>query len=195
MASLLGLAFAWPSDARSDAALGQAAASGASHWSFQNPTEPSVPAVDNRAWPRSDIDRFLLAKLEDAGLMPLGQADKRTLIRRATYDLTGLPPTPAEVDAFVADTSADAFANLVERLLASPRYGERWGRHWLDVVRYADTAGENTDMPVDDAWRYRNYVIAPSTKTSRSTSLSANSWPGIFWPRPTLNFHRSATAN
>ena len=159
MASLLGLAFAWPSGARSDAALGQAAASGASHWSFQKPTEPTVPAVDNRAWPRSDIDRFLLAKLEGAGLTPLGPADKRTLIRRATYDLTGLPPTPAEVDAFVADTSADAFANLVERLLASPRYGERWGRHWLDVVRYADTAGENTDMPVDDAWRYRNYVI------------------------------------
>jgi hypothetical protein len=101
----------------------------------------------------------LLAKLEGAGLAPLDQADKRTLIRRATYDLTGLPPTPAEVDAFLEDPSPRAFAHVVERLLASERYGERWGRHWLDVVRYADTAGENTDMPVADAWRYRNFVI------------------------------------
>ena len=145
--------------ARADAALGQANAPVQSHWSFQKPSEPAVPDVRDGAWPRSEVDRFLLAKLEAAGLAPFGQADKRTLIRRATYDLTGLPPTPAEVDAFLDDPSPRAFAHVVERLLASERYGERWGRHWLDVVRYADTAGENTDMPVADAWRFRNYVI------------------------------------
>lgn len=145
--------------ARADAALGQANAPVQSHWSFQKPSEPAVPDVRDGAWPRSEVDRFLLAKLAAAGLAPLGQADKRTLIRRATYDLTGLPPTPAEVDAFFDDPSPRAFAHVVERLLASERYGERWGRHWLDVVRYADTAGENTDMPVADAWRFRNYVI------------------------------------
>ena len=145
--------------ARADAALSQANAPVQSHWSFQKPSEPAVPDVRDGAWPRSEVDRFLLAKLEAAGFAPLGQADKRTLIRRATYDLTGLPPTPAEVDAFLDDPSPRAFAHVVERLLASERYGERWGRHWLDVVRYADTAGENTDMPVADAWRFRNYVI------------------------------------
>ena len=111
------------------------------------------------AWPRSEVDRFLLAKLEAAGFAPLGQADKRTLIRRATYDLTGLPPTPAEVDAFLDDPSPRAFAHVVERLLASESLRRTLGRHWLDVVRYADNAGENTDMPVADAWRFRNYVI------------------------------------
>ena len=121
--------------ARADAALGQANAPVQSHWSFQKPSEPAVPDVRDGAWPRSEVDRFLLAKLEAAGLAPLGQADKRTLIRRATYDLTGLPPTPAEVDAFLDDPSPRAFSRVVERLLASERYGERWGRHWLDVVR------------------------------------------------------------
>ena len=92
-------------------------------------------------------------------MTPVRDADRHTLLRRATFDLTGLPPTPKEIDAFLQDSSPDAFAKVVDRLLASPRYGERWGRHWLDVVRYADTAGENSDMPVDDAWRYRNYVV------------------------------------
>ena len=126
---------------RADAGLGQAKAGSGSHWSFQKPDAPAVPSVRDSAWPRSEVDRFLLAKLEGAGLAPLGQADKRTLIRRATYDLTGLPPTPAEVDAFLEDPSPRAFAHVVERLLASERYGERWGRHWLYVVRYADSVG------------------------------------------------------
>ncbi|MDP6794019.1 MAG: DUF1549 and DUF1553 domain-containing protein [Verrucomicrobiota bacterium] len=156
---LFALALALTNSGRADESPRQAVASDPSHWSFQRPTKPGVPHVSDRAWPRSDLDCFLLAKLEEAGVAPFGPADKRMLIRRTTYDLTGLPPTPNEVDAFLADTSPDPFANLVERLLASPRYGERWGRHWLDVVRYADTAGENTDMPVADAWRYRNYVI------------------------------------
>ncbi len=127
-------------------------------WSFQplqNPTAPSSTAPDSSHL----VDDFLDARLAAAGLARSSEADPRTLIRRVTYDLTGLPPTPAEVDAFLADSSPQAYEQLIERLLQSPRYGERWGRHWLDLVRYADTAGENTDHPIPDAWRYRNWVI------------------------------------
>jgi hypothetical protein len=122
-------------------------------WAFQ-----PLPAAEKEA-SSAKIDEFINAKIAEAGLTPNPAADKRTLIRRATYDLTGLPPTPEEVDAFVADPSSDAFAKVVERLLASPQYGVQWGRHWLDVVRYADTAGENTDRPLPHAWRYRNWVF------------------------------------
>ena len=118
-----------------------------------------MPAVKDTAWPRSDLDRFILAKLEERGLRPNADADKRTLLRRATYDLTGLPPTPEETREFLADQSPDAFAKVIERLLASPAYGEKWGRHWLDLVRYADTSGCNSDFPIPSAYRYRNYVI------------------------------------
>jgi cytochrome c553 len=128
-------------------------------WSFRPVADPPVPAVADESWPRGDIDHFLLARLEAKGLKPVAPADKRTLIRRATFDLTGLPPTPEEVDAFLADESPHAFETVVERLLASPHYGERWGRHWLDLVRYADTSGCNSDYPVPSAYRYRNYVI------------------------------------
>jgi hypothetical protein len=99
-------------------------------------------------------------KLAEEGIAQVGPADKRTLLRRVTYDLTGLPPAPADLDSFEGDRSLDAFAHVVERLLASPAYGERWGRHWLDLVRYADTAGETGDYPATLAWKYRNYVIA-----------------------------------
>jgi hypothetical protein len=115
--------------------------------------------VKNTAWPLTPIDRFILAKLEEKGLAPVGTADKRVLIRRATFDLTGLPPSPEEVEAFLADPSPQAFEKVIDRLLASRHYGERWGRYWLDIVRYADTAGETADFPVPDAYRYRNYVI------------------------------------
>lgn len=128
-------------------------------WSRKPVQNPSVPEVKNTAWPSTSIDRFILAKLEKRGVQPTAPADKRTLIRRATFDLTGLPPTPEEIDAFTADRSTNAFAKVVERLLSSPHYGERWGRHWLDIVRYADTAGDTADYPVGLAWRYRNYVI------------------------------------
>ena len=107
----------------------------------------------------SAIDAFLLAKLDEAGLERANPADKKTLIRRATFDLIGLPPTPEEVAAFQADPSADAFAKVVDRLLASPHFGERWARHWLDLVRYAETLGHEFDYPLTDAWRYRDYVI------------------------------------
>ncbi len=130
-----------------------------SFWSFQPLSAPPPPAVRDAAWPRGDIDRFVLARMEAQGVQPAPMADKRILLRRATYDLTGLPPTPEELDAFLADSSPTAFATVVDRLLASPRYGERWGRHWLDLVRYADTAGDSADYPVPEAHLYRDWVI------------------------------------
>ena len=126
----------------------------ARHWAFEPPRASAPPTTDP-----NPIDAFLAVKQRRAGVTSLGPADKRTLIRRASFDLLGLPPTPEDVTAFLSDSSPDAFARLVDRLLASPQYGERWGRIWLDVVRYADTAGETADMPVPDAWRYRDYVI------------------------------------
>jgi hypothetical protein len=130
------------------------------HWAFQPPSDPSAPAVKNAAWPKSPLDNFILAKLEAAGLSPAAPADRRTLIRRVTFDLTGLPPTPAEIEAFVADDRPNTFADLVDRLLASPAYGERWGRHWLDVARYADSNGLDENVAHGNAWRYRDYVVA-----------------------------------
>jgi len=129
------------------------------HWAFKPVADPAVPTVVDEAWCQTPIDRFIRARQEEAGVAPLPRADRRTLIRRATFDLTGLPPTPEEVEAFVADPSPRAFDTVVERLLASTAYGERWARHWLDVVRYADTAGETADYPVPVAWRYRNYCV------------------------------------
>jgi len=128
-------------------------------WSFQPVREPAVPQVRSGSWAQNEIDRFILAKLESHGMQPAPAADKRALIRRATFDLTGLPPTPEEVEDFLADESPTAFARVIERLLASRHYGERWGRHWLDVVRYADTSGCNSDFPIPQAYLYRNYVI------------------------------------
>ncbi|HBI46813.1 MAG TPA: hypothetical protein DDY78_28760, partial [Planctomycetales bacterium] len=122
------------------------------HWSFQPVKRPAVPTVKDQTWVQSPVDAFILAKLESKGMQPAQPANKRTLIRRATYDLIGLPPTPEEVTAFVADESPDAFAKVLDRLLASPHYGERWGRHWLDVASYA-----SSDSPY--AFTYRDYVI------------------------------------
>jgi hypothetical protein len=129
------------------------------YWAFQPIRKPPVPRVRDAAWPLNDVDRFILSRLEARGLVPVEPADKPTLLRRATFDLTGLPPTPEEIAAFLADDSPAAFARVVDRLLASPAYGERWGRHWLDLVRYADTAGDNSDYPVPQLYRYRNWVI------------------------------------
>jgi len=128
-------------------------------WSFHAPVRPAVPVVQGN-WAYNDIDRFVLAKLHEKHLEPVRDADKRTLIRRVTYDLTGLPPTPPEIDAFLSDKSPQAYEHLVDRLLASPAYGERWGRMWLDVVRYADTSGGGGDYPIKQAYKYRDYVIA-----------------------------------
>ena len=140
-------------------AVGMSLEEGRKFWSFQPVKDPPVPKVKNATWPRNAVDHFILARLEDGRRDSGSAADKRTLLRRVTFDLTGLPPTPAEMDAFLADTSPQAFEKVVDRLLASPRYGERWGRHWLDVVRYADTCGNASDYPVPQAHRYRDWVI------------------------------------
>ncbi|MEZ5404283.1 MAG: PSD1 and planctomycete cytochrome C domain-containing protein [Bryobacteraceae bacterium] len=133
-------------------------------WSFVPPSEPAIPPVKNAAWAKSPLDAFILAGLEAKGLTPAPPAAKRALIRRATYDLTGLPPTPTEVQAFLDDNTPEAFARVVDRLLASPRYGERWGRHWLDVARYADSNGLDENLVYKNAFRYRDYVIAAFNK-------------------------------
>jgi hypothetical protein len=132
---------------------------GRAFWSFQPVSDPPPPRVREQKWPLGDVDRFVLAKLEEKGLLPVGEADPRTLLRRVTYDLTGLPPTPEEIEEFLGDPSPEAYARRVDRLLAQPQYGERWGRHWLDLVRYADTAGCNSDYPIPQMYRYRNWVI------------------------------------
>jgi len=135
------------------------AGGGSNHWSFQPIVRPEPPAVKGEAWVRNPIDRFVLAQLEARGMAPSAEADRYTLIKRLSYDLLGLPPTVAEVDAFVNDTSPDAYEKLVDRLLDSPHYGERFARHWLDKARYADSDGYEKDNPRPDAWRYRNWVI------------------------------------
>jgi Protein of unknown function (DUF1549)/Protein of unknown function (DUF1553)/Planctomycete cytochrome C len=129
------------------------------YWAFQKPKAAAPPAVKDTKWPQSDIDRFVLAKEEQKGLKPVADADKRTLGRRVYYDLTGLPPSPEELDAFVKDRSSDAYEKLVDKLLASPRFGEQWGRHWLDVARYGESTGLDRNLNFPYAWRYRNYVI------------------------------------
>lgn len=135
---------------------------GKNHWAFQPVQKPAVPTVKGAAWARSPVDNFVLARLESAGLAPNPVADKRTLIRRVTFDLTGLPPTEPEIQRFLADGSPDAFAKVVDRLLDSPAYGERWARHWMDVARYSDTKGDpprRDDQRFPHAWTYRDYLI------------------------------------
>jgi mono/diheme cytochrome c family protein len=129
------------------------------HWGFSKPQIADVPKVDNAQWNQHPIDQFIYKQLKDSGLKPNGKADKRTLIRRVTYDLTGLPPTFQEVETFLNDNSDDAYEKLIDRLLASTHYGERWGRHWLDLVRYAETNSYELDGPKPFAWKYRDYVI------------------------------------
>lgn len=131
----------------------------AKHWSFQPLADVKPPEPADLQWVQTPIDRFILSGLEAAGLKPAPPADKRTLLRRVTFDLIGLPPTPAEIEAFLADDSAAAYTKVVDRLLASPHYGERWARHWLDLVRYAETHGHEFDFEMPNAYRYRDYVI------------------------------------
>ena len=128
------------------------------HWAFQ-PISEVKPPVDAESWSDHPIDRFIRNRQREAGVTPVAMAARRQLIRRASFDLIGMPPTPKQVEAFIADKKPGAFARVVDQMLASPRYGERWGRHWLDLVRYADTAGENSDYPIREAYLYRDYVI------------------------------------
>jgi mono/diheme cytochrome c family protein len=128
-------------------------------WAWQPIRETKAPAVKDASWPRGEIDRYILATLEQKGLKPVRDSDRLTLIRRVTFDLIGLPPTLVEIDHFIKETSAGAFEKVVDRLLASPAFGERWGRHWLDVSRYGESTGPSRNVPFPHAWRYRDYVI------------------------------------
>jgi hypothetical protein len=152
----------WPDEEAARASAGQGTFDLAQrrhdHWAWRPIDEPTPPVMDSD-WARNPVDQFLLAKLEASGLKPAAAADRGTLIRRVSFDLIGLPPTSREVEAFAGDESPDAFEKVVDRLLDSPRFGERWGRHWLDLVRYAETLGHEFDYPIHHAWRYRDYVI------------------------------------
>ena len=152
----------WPKQAVTAASAGtggkQITAADRQYWAFQPVKDPAPPAVKAAAWAKNPLDRFVLAKLEEKHLTPAKPAGKLTLLRRVTYDLTGLPPTPEEIAAFEADNSPTAFARVVDQLLAKPQYGEHWGRHWLDVARFADSTGMDEDHVYPNAWRYRDYV-------------------------------------
>jgi|694.fasta_scaffold10361_14 hypothetical protein len=130
------------------------------HWAFQPMARPVPPAVRNESWVRNEIDRFVLARLEQAGLAPAAAADKRAWLRRASFDLTGLPPTPAELEHFLSEAGEQAYERAIDALLAKPQYGERWGRHWLDLARYADSNGLDENLAMGNAWRYRDWVVA-----------------------------------
>ncbi len=129
------------------------------HWSFQPAIRRDHAALKDAAWPRTEIDKYILAGLEAQQLQPVADADKETLLRRVTYDLIGLPPTPQEIDEFAKDPSSSALETVIDRLLASPQFGERWGRHWLDVARYGESTGKERNVPFPNAWRYRDYVF------------------------------------
>ncbi|MBM3983917.1 MAG: DUF1549 domain-containing protein, partial [Planctomycetes bacterium] len=157
---------AWVKTGAPDPRDGKAAAFGVDlergrqFWAFQPPRKHAPPAVKDATWPRNDVDRFVLAELEKRGLKPVAPAAKRDWIRRTTFDLTGLPPPPEEVEAFEKDGAPDAYEKVVDRLLASPHYGERWGRYWLDLARYTDDLGGTVGpVPAPNAWRYRDWVL------------------------------------
>ncbi len=171
------------------------------HWSFVAPTRPAVPAIGNRQPAIANpIDAFIRARLAKEQLTPSPEADRVTLVRRLTLDLLGLPPKPADVDAFVNDTSPDAYGKLVERLLASPHYGERWGRWWLDVARYADSNGYSIDAP-RSIWRYRDWVIAALNRDSPFDQFTIEQLAGDMLPNATMEqkvatgFHRNTQIN
>lgn len=132
---------------------------GREFWSFKPPVKHPLPALKNPNWPQTEIDHFILARMEKAGLNPARKADRLTLIRRAYFDLAGLPPRPEEIDAFLNDASANAFEKVIDDLLSSPHFGERWGRHWLDIARFAESSGGGRALIFPNAWRYRDYVV------------------------------------
>lgn len=170
------------------------------HWAFQAPKRPALPNVGNNAWVRNAIDAFILARLQEDKLKPSPEADRRTLIRRVSLDLTGLPPTPAEVDAFLKDTSPQAYEKVVDRLLQSPHYGEKWARHWLDLARYADTHGFTIDGP-REIWKYRDWVIEALNKDKPFDQFVIEQFAGDLLPKATqaqkiaTGFHRNTLIN
>ena len=162
------------------------------HWSWQRVVRPDTPVTKNTDWPTDAIDRFILAGLEDVDLSPAGPADRLTWLRRVTFDLTGLPPTPDEITAFQADTTPAAHEKVVDRLLASPRFGERWGRHWLDVVRYAETRGHEFDPDIANAWQYRDYVVRALNADVPYDRFVREHLAGDVLPEPRLNLENGA---
>jgi mono/diheme cytochrome c family protein len=172
----------------------------AKHWSFVAPVRPAEPAVKNAAWVRNPIDRFVLARLEKEGLSPSPEAPKETLLRRVSLDLTGLPPSPAEVDQFLSDLSPNAYEKAVDRLLASPHYGERWARHWLDGARYADSNGYSIDSP-RSIWPYRDWVINALNADMPFDEFAIEQLAGDLLPNATVDqkiatgFHRNTQIN
>lgn len=163
-----------------------AAAPKPAHWAFQPVRKSAPPVVKNAAWVRNEIDRFVLARLEKDNIAPSPEASRATLIRRVTFDLTGLPPAPADVQAFVADTRPDAYERLVDRLLASPRFGERWARHWLDLARYADSDGYEKDKERPIAWRWRDWVINALNRDMPFDRFTVEQLAGDLLPSPTI---------
>jgi mono/diheme cytochrome c family protein len=173
---------------------------GATHWAFVPPVRPPLPAVQNTNWVRTPIDAFILARLEKEGLQPSPEADRATLLRRLSLDLTGLLPAPAEVEAFVHDPSPDAYERVVDHLLASPHYGERWGRHWLDLARYADSNGYSIDAP-REIWKYRDWVIDALNHDKPFDQFAIEQIAGDLLPGATreqriaTGFHRNTQIN
>ncbi len=171
------------------------------YWAFVKPKPQSLPSVKQTGWVRQPVDRFVLARLEKEKLAPSPEADKAALLRRVSLDLTGLPPTPEELAAFQADTSRDAYEKQVDRLLASPRYGERWASLWLDLARYGDTKGFEKDRARPGAWTYRDWVIRAFNKNVPYDSFVIKQLAGDLLPNPAFedriatSFHRQTQAN
>jgi len=184
----------WPDDSRSGSS------ETSDHWSFRRPVRPELPEVPDPSWARNPIDRFVLARLDREGLKPSSEADRTTLIRRLSLDLIGLPPTIAEVDAFLSDDRPDSYEKLVDRLLASPHYGERWGRRWLDAARYADTNGYEKDRE-RSIWPYRDWVIQAINADMPFDRFTVEQIAGDLLPNPTTEqkiatgFHRNTMIN
>ena len=172
-----------------------------SHWSFQPVHRSEPPKVEHQAWVRNEIDSFILSKLEHEKITPSPEADRRTLIRRLSFDLLGLPPSPQEVDDFLDDNRPDAYERLVDRLLASPHFGERWGKHWLDRARYADSSGCLTDLARPFAWRWRDWVVEAINNDLPFDQFTIDQIAGDLLPQPTLDsriavgFHQNALNN
>ncbi|HYO80558.1 MAG TPA: PSD1 and planctomycete cytochrome C domain-containing protein [Bryobacteraceae bacterium] len=188
----------WPVGAKSATA---AAAKTTTHWSFQSVARREPPQTQNTAWTRNEVDRFILARLEKEGFKPSADAEKSTLIRRLTLDLIGLPPKPAEVEAFLRDSRPDAYERLVDRLLVAPHFGEKWARHWLDLARYADSDGYEKDYVRPHAWRYRHWVIDALNRDMPFDQFTVEQIAGDLLPNATVEqrvatgFHRNTLTN
>jgi hypothetical protein len=200
-AAEVGLLRAWIDQGVAWSTVETAKAAGPSHWSFRPVTHPSPPAVRDRAWIRNPIDAFILARLDAEGIAPSPEASKATLIRRVSLDITGLPPTPQEIEAFLRDNRPDAYESLVDRLLDSPHYGEKWARYWLDLARYADSDGYEKDRSRPWAWRYRQWLIEALNRDMPFDEFTIEQLAGDLLPNRTIDtlvatgFNRNTLTN